>query len=173
MASKEGKMKTYLMVLDERRPLEYLLSKLKEDLQEAKFHKEKLGVHFLGDESVGSAVALEIMAILEFYGNGILCEFKSKKKKFDIINHSLLEYETLIIDYPTILKGDVDKGALLIINEPLYVTGVFAGTAVLKSMKATLFANIYCEAKIRTPRCDYLRFSQGAHEFSFIESSHG
>lgn len=166
-------MKTYLMVLDERKPLEYLLSKLKDDLQEAKFHKEKLGVHFLGDESVGSAVALEIMAILDFYGNGVLCEFKAKRQTFDIISHNLLEDETLIIDYPTIIKGDVDKGALLIINEPLYVTGVFAGTAVLRSLKATLFANNYYEAKIRTPRCDYLRFSKGAHEFSFIETSHG
>lgn len=162
-------MKIYMMIANSVDIVDQLLYKLREKLLEAKFDKEKLSVYFLGCYEIAPVLALEIMAILNFYGSGELKQFKLAKNSFSIIRRDIYQDEILIIDKPTIIEKSVNPGALVILENTLYVAGTFSGTAVLKTCGSSLFANEYSNAKIRTPRHDYNFFNINAKEFSYNE----
>lgn len=162
-------MKTYMMVANSLEVVDLLIRKLKDDLIQAKFNKEKLSVCFLGCKEIAPSLALEIMAILTFYGSGELKQFKLEKNAFNIIRRDIYQDEILIIDKPTIIEKSVNSGALIILESTLFVAGVFKGTAVLKSYGSSLFANEYSNAKVRTPKHDYNSLNISTKEFYFNE----
>lgn len=162
-------MKMYMMVANSLESVDLLINKLKDDLVQAKFDKEKLSVCFLGCKGIAPALALEIMAILAFYGSGELKQFRLEKNYFDIIRRDIYQDEILIIDKPTIIEKSVNTGALIILESTLFVAGVFSGTAVLKTYGSSLFANEYNNAKVRTPKRDYNLLNVSAKEFYFNE----
>lgn len=162
-------MREYALTVDEAAP-ESKLNRLREELVEAKFHREVLGLRVEVTGSASPSLALELVAILDFYGSGQLLEYRVQRQAYQIIRREICSDEIIIIDTPTIIEKDVRPGALLIVESSLVVAGEFGGTAVLRSYGSSIFATRYREAKVRTPRRDYLALTFGPREFCFSEA---
>lgn len=64
------------------------------------------------------------------------------------INHHFYSGETWHIKHPTILIGDIHKGAVVYVDTMLYVHGEIKGTIILNEEKSMIYSDQYNDAHI-------------------------